>query len=159
MTGTVAPTVSAWEAAEIEAQRWLDAARRAVANGIRVYQITGCGSWVASSGSKPHAAHRLQVSNGVCHGCDCAGHDFTKVCQHRAAFYLMTGALPVPEPKHPKTAAAPRLLPAPIPFRERCSWCCGAGQVEEWGVSGPIGGKPCPDCAGSGRRAPVRAAG
>lgn len=114
VAATVSRTVSTWEAAEIESLRWVEAARRAVEHDIRVYQVTGCGSWIASSASQPHVAHRLQVTNGVCHGCDCAGHAYGKVCQHRAAFYLMTGAFtaPAPKPKRPKRAEK---APAPAP--------------------------------------------
>lgn len=99
---SAAPALNQWEQAEAEAQRWVDAAQRAVDEGVRVVQVEPCGSWVATSGTVPGKAYRLEVSNGVCHGCACSGHDFGKVCKHRAAFYIVAGQLAAPELTLPK---------------------------------------------------------
>ena len=43
----------------------------------------------------------MAVTGNVAHGCDClAGLNDDPVCKHRAAFYLLIGALdPEPEPR------------------------------------------------------------
>jgi hypothetical protein len=107
--------------------RWIKAAERAVAEGIQIRQLVGSGAWVASSGSDPNAAYEVEVTGNVAHGCSClAGLNDDPVCKHRAAFYLLIGALD-PEPEPPAPAA-----PAPICFRCRgadagCPVCQGAG--------------------------------
>lgn len=108
-----APARTGWERAEDEAARWVEAARRALEHGIQVYQVEGCGSWIATSGSEPGKAHRLDVTGAVCHGCTCAGHDFAKICQHRAAYYLMTGQIAPPPPRRTRRRPSPAPAPAP----------------------------------------------
>ena len=110
-------------------ERWQKAAQRAIAEGVRVFQVAGSGQWVANSGSDPNAAYEVAVTGNVAHGCTClAGLNDDPVCKHRAAFYLMIGSLSIdPEPEPPAPAA-----PAPICFRCRgndagCPVCQGAG--------------------------------
>src|SRR4051812_9430684 len=70
------------------------AAEHAMAEGIRVCQLQGSGQWVATSGSQSGVAYELLVIGNVAHGCDClAGMNGDPCCKHRAAFYLLIGAL------------------------------------------------------------------
>ncbi len=107
--------------------RWMKAAERAVAEGVQVRQLAGSGQWIASSGSDSTVAYEVQVTGNVAHGCDClAGLNGDPVCKHRAAFYLLIGALD-PEPEPPAAASAPVIC-----FRCRgaevgCPVCQGAG--------------------------------
>ena len=86
--------------------RWAKAAERAMREGIQVRQLQGSGQWVASSGSDVTVAYELGVTGAVAHGCDClAGLNADPVCKHRAAFYVLVGALPsAPEPEPPAPA-------------------------------------------------------
>jgi hypothetical protein len=78
--------------------RWQSALARAEAEGIRVCQVQGTGQWIATSGTTAGAAYALAVTGNVAHGCDClAGMNGDPVCKHRAAFYLLIGALVRPE--------------------------------------------------------------
>jgi hypothetical protein len=104
--------------------RWLKAAERAVAEGIQVRQLQGTGQWIANSGTDAAVAYELEVTGNVAHGCDClAGLNGDPVCKHRAAWYLLVGAIdltPEPEP------------PAPLCFRCQgrdvgCPVCAGDG--------------------------------
>jgi hypothetical protein len=85
--------------------RWMKAAERAVAEGVQVRQLAGSGQWIASSGSDSTVAYEVEVTGNVAHGCGClAGLNNDPVCKHRAAFYLLIGALD-PEPEPPALAA------------------------------------------------------
>src|SRR5215203_4682092 len=85
--------------------RWMKAAARAVAEGVQVRQLAGSGQWIASSGSDSSVAYEVEVTGNVAHGCGClAGLNDDPVCKHRAAFYLLIGALD-PEPEPPASAA------------------------------------------------------
>lgn len=89
--------------------RWWKAAERAESEGIRICQLQGSGQWIATSGSSTATAYEIEVTGNVAHGCDClAGLNGDPVCKHRAAFYLLIGALvmPEPEPPAPATVAA-----------------------------------------------------
>jgi hypothetical protein len=78
--------------------RWSKAAERAEAEGIRVCQLQGTGQRIATSGSQSGTAYKVAVTGNVDHGCDClAGLNGDPDCKHRAAFYLLIGALVVPE--------------------------------------------------------------
>lgn len=123
------------------AARWHKAAERAVAEGIQVAQLQGSGQWIATS-SQPGTAYELDVTGNVAHGCSClAGLNDDPVCKHRAAFYLLIGALdltPEPDP--------------PAPEASMCRACCGGGVIynrdlERAGWLYP----PCAVCQGSGR--------
>jgi hypothetical protein len=83
--------------------RWIKAAERAVAEGIQVRQLQGSGQWIANSGSDATVAYEVQVTGNVAHGCDClAGLNGDPVCKHKAAYYLLIGALYLtPEPDPP----------------------------------------------------------
>jgi hypothetical protein len=109
--------------------RWQKAAQRAISEGIQVRQLAGSGQWVANSGSDASVAYEVEVTGNIAHGCSClAGLNDDPVCKHRAAFYLLIGALSVdPEPEPP----APSLAPV-VCFRCRgtepgCPVCAGAG--------------------------------
>src|SRR5215217_9311554 len=80
-------------------ERWQAALRRALDNGIRVYQISGTGEWIATSASEPGVAYRCNERE-----CECEAATFGNdpVCQHRAALRCELGILfpedPEPEP-------------------------------------------------------------
>ncbi len=106
--------------------RWIKAAERAIAEGVQVRQLQGSGQWIATSGTRWQSPTKPTVTGNVVHGCDClAGLNDDPVCKHRAAFYLLIGALD-PEPE-PQASAAPAIC-----FRCRgaeagCPVCQGAG--------------------------------
>lgn len=110
--------------------RWQKAAERAVHEGVQVRQLQGSGQWIASSGSDQTTAYELNVTGSIAHGCDClAGLNNDPVCKHRAAFYILVGALgldPEPEGSPPAPGVAPVV----------CFRCRGVGAH-------------CPVCAGS----------
>ena len=87
--------------------RWQKAAARAVAEGIQIRQLAGSGAWVATSGSDTATAYEVEVTGNVAHGCGClAGLNDDPVCKHRAALFLLIGALNLtPEPDPPAPAA------------------------------------------------------
>jgi hypothetical protein len=92
--------------------RWMKAAARAISEGVQVRQLAGSGQWIASSGSDASAAYEVAITGNVAHGCGClAGLNDDPVCKHRAAFYLLIGALDVtPEPDPPALGATPVAL-------------------------------------------------
>jgi hypothetical protein len=110
--------------------RWIKAAERAVAEGIQIRQLVGSGAWVASSGSDPNAAYEVEVTGNVAHGCSClAGLNDDPVCKHRAAFFLLIGALNTdPEPEgSPPASAAPVVCFRCQGADASCPVCAGAG--------------------------------
>jgi hypothetical protein len=124
------------------AERWCKAVERAAQEGIRVCQLQGSGQWIATSGSQPAVAYEVQVTGNVAHDCDClAALNGDPVCKHRAAFYLLIGALdltPEPDP------------PAPVLTLD-CSACRGCGvmysrELERAGLLYPS----CATCGGTG---------
>ena len=122
--------------------RWMKAAERAISEGIQVRQIQGSGQWIASSGSDRTVAYEINVTGNVAHGCDClAGLNGDPCCKHRAAFYLLIGALDLtPEPDPPALGVG-----------RECGAYTGTGLVycrdlERAGWVYP----PCAACAGSG---------
>src|SRR4051794_20785155 len=129
--------------------RWMKAAERATSEGIRVCQMQGSGQWVATSGSQSGVAYEVQVTGNVAHGGDClAGMNGDPCCKHRAAFYLLIGALdltPEPDP------------PAPVLTLD-CPECRGCGviysrELEQAGLLYPT----CAACGGAGiKHPPVR---
>jgi hypothetical protein len=109
--------------------RWMRAAERAIAEGIQVRQLQGTGQWIATSGSQSALAYEVQVTGNVAHGCDClAGMNGDPICKHRAAYYLLIGALDqTPEPDPPALGAV-------TCFRCRgtdagCPVCSGTGMA------------------------------
>src|SRR5215207_5995102 len=87
--------------------RWEKAAERAEQEAIRVCQVQGSGQWIATSGSQSGTAYEVSVTGNIAHGCDClAGLNGDPVCKHRAAFYLLIGALIMPEPPAPAPCIA-----------------------------------------------------
>jgi hypothetical protein len=122
--------------------RWTKAAERAVAEVIQIRQLAGSGAWVASSGSDPNAAYEVEVTGNVAHGCTClAGLNDDPVCKHRAAFYVLIGALDLtPEPDPPALGGG-----HPVPAVLRGS----ARSVRDCARAGwPF--PPCPTCQGCG---------
>lgn len=107
--------------------RWQKAAARAVAEGIQIRQVASSGAWVATSGTDAAIAYEVQVAGNVAFGCDClAGLNDDPVCKHRAAFYLLIGALsldPEPDPPVPANVVCFRCRG----FDARCPVCTGAG--------------------------------
>lgn len=89
--------------------RWQRAAARAVDETIQVRQLQGTGQWIATSGTQDGVAYELSGTGNIAHGCDClAGLNDDPVCKHRAAWYLLVGALdrtPDPAPAAPALAA------------------------------------------------------
>lgn len=88
--------------------RWQKAAERAIAEGVQVRQLSGSGQWIATSGSDASAAYELAVTGAVAHGCDClAALNGDPCCKHRAAYYLLVGALTLtPKPVSPAPGVA-----------------------------------------------------
>ena len=89
------------------------------------------GPWIANSGSDATVAYEVEVTGNIAHGCSClAGLNDDPVCKHRAAFYLLIGALSMePEPEPPAPAVAPVVC-----FRCRgtepgCPVCASAGMA------------------------------
>jgi len=96
--------------------------------GLRVFE-SAPHTWWCTSHSSPL---RLHVVTG--YTCDCPGFFHHGRCTHHAALLAHLGWLPEVEDEAPISAC-----PA-----------CTAGKIEEFGVSGPIGCKPCPVCDGTG---------
>jgi hypothetical protein len=119
-------------------ERWQRAAERAQAEQITVRQLADSGAWVATSGRDTAVAYTLDVTGNIAHGCGClAGSNEDPVCKHRAAFYLLVGALDVPPPAR------------------ECLWCFGSGltpndALHQYDLCGP--------CGGTGSVIPTRAA-
>jgi hypothetical protein len=102
--------------------------------------LQSTGQWVATSGSDKSLAYELAVTGAVAHSCDClAGPNGDGVCKHRAAYYLLVGAIdltPEPDP------------PAPL---TNCPECYGGGviydrELEKLGLLYPR----CLVCQGKG---------
>lgn len=104
--------------------RWAKAAERAIAEGIQIRQLQSTGQWIATSGSDCSTAYELEVTGAVAHSCDClAGLNGDGVCKHRAAYYLLVGAIdltPEPEP--------------PTPIATNCPECYGGGVIYDRGL-------------------------
>lgn len=121
--------------------RWKKAAERAVAEGIRVYQLQGSGAWVATSGTDASTAYELEVTGNVAHGCSClAALNNDPCCKHKAAYFVAIGALSLaPEPKPPVPVICPvcdgdRVIYDPIALKNggwnpKCTACQGTGRV------------------------------
>jgi hypothetical protein len=90
---------------------------------------------VASSGSDATVAHEMDVTGAVAHGCSClAGLNNDPVCKHKAAYFILVGALDsTPEPQPPGPAV-------------RCWRCFGEGECWVDSVFAA-----CPICGGNGR--------
>ena len=110
--------------------RWTKAAERAMAEGIRVCQLQGSGQWVATSGSQSGVAYEVLVTGNMGTRSDCcAGNVTPSACKHRAAWYLLVGALDLPPEPEP---------PAPI-LTSDCPEChgCGVHYSRELPARGP----------------------
>ena len=108
--------------------RWLKAAERAVSEGIQCRQLQGSGQWIATSGSQDGVAYEVQVAGSVAFGCDClAGMNGDPVCKHRAAYYLLIGALTLDPEPDPPAPAAPVVCFKCRGQDVHCAVCGGAG--------------------------------
>ena len=109
--------------------RWMKAAERAITEGVQIRQLAGSGQWIASSGSDATVAYEVEVTGNVAHGCGClAGLNDDPVCKHRAAFYLLIGAIDLtPEPDPPALGAAPIICFRCGGWEAGCLVCQGAG--------------------------------
>jgi hypothetical protein len=107
--------------------RWQNAAARAITEGIRIAQVQGSGQWIATSGTQDGVAYAVEVTGNIAHGCDClAGLNDDPVCKHRAAYYLLIGALN-PEPDPPTPVLAPVICFRCRGLDPKCAVCGGAG--------------------------------
>jgi hypothetical protein len=113
-------------------QRWQTALDRALENALDVLIEPVSGEAFVESACKPGTLYAVTRTTCTCP----AGVAGDPVCQHRAAYRCQMGELP--------------LEAVPVAPVRRCSWCAGAGQIEQWGVGGPIGSQTCPDCGGGG---------
>src|SRR5690606_1785572 len=78
--------------------RWHAALVRAIAEGVEVRQLAGCGGWIATSGSDPETAYEVTPWECECH----AGQFVDPVCKHRAALLWKLGRLYFePDPSRP----------------------------------------------------------
>lgn len=121
--------------------RWQKAAERAIAENIQIRQLQSTGQWIATSGTDTSLAYQVEVTGAVAHSCDClAGLNGDGVCKHRAAFYLLVGALSLtPEPEPPAPVICPvcdgdRVIYDPIALKyggwnPTCTACQGTGRI------------------------------
>ncbi len=118
---------------EATPERWARALDRALGAGLEVFRVADTGELMVTSASQLDTLHRTDGMSCTC-AAAVAG---DPVCQHRAVARWMLGTLPV------VVVHIDDLAPSPCPS-------CTAGRVEEWGVSGLIGCRPCSMCGGSG---------
>ena len=89
---------------EASPARWQAALRRAIAEGVQVRQLAGCGAWIATSGTDLATAYEVGAGGCECH----AGQFGDPIFKHRAAYLHARGLLDLdPEPEPPAPAAAP----------------------------------------------------
>jgi hypothetical protein len=132
------------------ADRWIAASHRAINENVSVYQIESTGQWVATSGTKSGVAYALEVIGNVAASCDCPAGAHDKICKHRAAFYLLIGAIPTTidalEAEEYARDAAATISPRP------CSWCSGRGEsFNDYYLER----RKCSWCEGTGSRTAV----
>ena len=116
--------------------RWHSALVRAIAEGVEVRQLAGCGGWIATSGSDRDTAYEVTPWECECY----AGQFIDPVCKHRAALLWKLGRLYFePDPSRPGL----------------CPTCNGVGAHPVIHFNGPQE-KPervvCRDCRGTGAR-------
>ena len=116
----------------------------AEARGVDVVQDHR-GRWMAISASTPGLVYALSGFS-----CSCAGFQSHQRCSHPALLLRRLGWLPELGPELGPELPSVAPVPAAIVATERCI-SCTVGKIEEWGVSGPIGCRPCDICGGSGR--------
>lgn len=116
--------------------RWQKAAERAITEGIQVRQLQGSGQWIATSGQDDAVAYELEVTGNIAHGCTClAGLHGDPCCKHKAAFFVLVGALAL----------------TPAPQDVNCPACLGCGTVYDRNLEKAGWLYPdCRECAGSG---------
>ena len=125
------PSARAQRAASPE--RWAKALDRALAAGLEVFRVADTGEVMVTGSSQLDTLHRCDGEACTC-AAAVAG---DPVCMHRAVVRRTLGTLPVVVVHVDELAL------------EACA-ACVAGKVEEWGVSGVIGCRPCGVCGGSG---------
>ena len=129
----------------VEAQ-WRRALQRALDESLDVLICGATGEAFVESSSRPGLLHAVSATS-----CTCEAGRFGVPCKHAACFRAAMGLLVLPEFDVEIDDVVDR-SPAPCPS-------CTHGRIEEWGVSGPIGCKPCPVCDGSGLAQDRRLAG
>ena len=97
--------------------RWQAALRRALAEGVEIRQLAGCGMWIATSTSEAGTAYEVTPWSCECH----AGQFGDPVCKHRAAFRYVLGVLTLDPEPGPPTPIALRQPERP------CADCHGDG--------------------------------
>jgi hypothetical protein len=125
-------------------EQWNRALQRAIAEALDVLTEPQSGRTFVESGTTPGIVYEVTE-----HGCSCKAGQNGVPCKHRACLLAQLGILPLDTEPESASASAPTV--------RRCSWYAGAGLVEQWGVSAPIGALTCPDCGGSGIAAPLAA--
>jgi len=118
---------------EATPERWARALDRALGAGLEVFRVADTGELMVTSSSQLDTLHR--TDGDVCTCAAAVAGD--PVCQHRAVVRMLAGTLPV------VVVHVEELALNSCPS-------CTAGKVQEWGVSGPIGCRPCSVCGGSG---------
>jgi len=113
-------------------ERWARALDRALSNGLEIF-TTPDGERFVTSASRLDVIYRCDGEHCTCQAA-VAG---DAVCQHRAVVRFTLGTLPVVVVHIDELEAV------------RCP-SCQHGRVEEHGVSGPIGCRPCDVCGGTG---------
>lgn len=128
--------------------RWQAALARALAEGVQVRQLAGCGAWIATSGQDAGVAYQVAVSGGVAHGCDCPAGEFgDPVCKHRALWYHVAGLLdldPEPDPAPPAPIVAVANITCPDCDGEGVQRIITGGRLSDWWSV------PCRACNGTG---------
>lgn len=116
--------------------RWQAALRRAVAEGVQIRQLAGCGMWIATSASDDTTAYEVTPWS-----CECWAAEFgDPVCKHRAALLEKLGRLAL-EPDQPDGDAV------------RCTTCNGTGSHPATVAKGHTwryDNVTCEDCHGTG---------
>lgn len=134
--------------------RWQAALRRAIENGVQVFQVASSGQWVATSTSKPGIVHE---TDGTSCTCEAAIFGSDPVCQHRAVYWNRQGMLDL-DPTPEEVAAAAVIVPADVTVivldepTVCCTTCEDTGAIVTASTINPerTYRRPCPDCRAKG---------
>jgi hypothetical protein len=113
--------------------KWTKALERAITEALDVLVEPISGEAFVESATRPGILYHVSAQT-----CSSPAGQKGQVCKHRAYYLAQIGELPL---------ASVVIIDVPT---KACPSCTN-GRIEEWGVSGPIGCKPCPVCGGSGR--------